>query len=144
MPLLQRLVYAATGVPPILQKYGRADSGQPLLLHPEGWHISVSHSGGREAAVVSPRLVGVDIERVRPVCRALARRIFTPDERLQIELSANPALAYTRLWTMRESHAKCTGAGLRGVLALAGKPLPAGYAWRSEEKNGYIVTVCMG
>ena len=140
--VLQRLVYAVTRVKPKRQCYGQTMAGQTLLLYPEGWHISKSHSGYREVAVVSRRPVGVDIEQVRPVHPALARRVFTEDERLSVERSKDPDREYTRLWTVRESFAKCTGEGLRGVKAYAEKPLPFGYVWRSEYKDGYVITVC--
>jgi 4'-phosphopantetheinyl transferase len=135
-------VYAVTGVHPAGQRYGRTEEGKPLLLYPEGWHVSLSHSRGREVAAVSRRPIGVDIERVRPVCPALARRIFTPEEWLAIESSADPALEYTRLWTRRESFCKCTGEGMRGLMASSGKRLPDGYVWRNGVKSGYVTAVC--
>ena len=141
--VLPRLVYAVTGVAPARQRYGRTDFGKPVLLYPEGWHVGLSHSGGREAAVVSRRPAGVDMERIRPYHTILARRVFTPDECLRIENAKNPDAEYTRLWTLRESQAKCTGQGMKGVMALAGKPLPDGFLWRSEVKGGYIMTVCL-
>jgi phosphopantetheinyl transferase len=140
---LRGLVYAVTGVPPAGQRYARTESGKPVLLHPEGWQISVSHSRGREAAALSKRLIGVDVELVRPYHAALARRVFTPDERLVIAASDNPDAAYTRLWTLRESLCKCTGEGMRGLMSNAGKRLPSNYVWRSMYSSNHVITVCV-
>ena len=73
--------------------------GKPLL---EGQYISITHSYDFVMIALSPRPVGIDIERCTPRILCLAPR-FTPwqapldmDEPTQIQ-------AYTQLWTIKEA-----------------------------------------
>ena len=73
--------------------------GKPLL---EGQYISISHSQDFVMIALSPRPIGIDIERCPPRILRLAPR-FTPwqappdmDELTQIQ-------AYTQLWTIKEA-----------------------------------------
>ena len=73
--------------------------GKPLF---EGQNISISHSQDFVMIALSPRPVGIDIERCTPRILRLAPR-FTPwqappdmDELTQIQ-------AYTQLWTIKEA-----------------------------------------
>ena len=73
--------------------------GKPLL---EGQYISISHSQDFVMIALSPRPIGIDIERCTPRILRLAPR-FTPwqappdmDELTQIQ-------AYTQLWTIKEA-----------------------------------------
>ena len=54
------------------------ESGKPLL---EGWHISISHTKGYVAVMLSKtREVGVDIEYVSERIKRIADRFLRPDE----------------------------------------------------------------
>ena len=73
--------------------------GKPLL---EGQYISITHSHNFVMIALSPRPIGIDIERCTPRILRLAPR-FTPwqappdmDELTQIQ-------AYTQLWTIKEA-----------------------------------------
>ena len=76
--------------------------GKPLL---EGQYISITHSQNFVMIALSPRPVGIDIERCTPRILRLAPR-FTPwqappdmDELTQLQ-------PYTLLWTTKEAHYK--------------------------------------
>ena len=78
--------------------------GKPLL---EGQCISITHSQDFVMIALSPRPIGIDIERCTPRILRLASR-FTPwqapsdmDELTQIR-------AYTQLWTIKEALYKVT------------------------------------
>ena len=78
--------------------------GKPQL---EGQYISITHSQDFVMIALSPRPVGIDIERCTPRILRLAPR-FTPwqapsdmDELTQIQ-------AYTQLWTIKEALYKVT------------------------------------
>ncbi len=53
--------------------------GKPRL---EGshWHISISHSRGRAAAIASPVPVGIDIQHIVPRIARIAHRFLRPEE----------------------------------------------------------------
>lgn len=78
--------------------------------------VSLSHGGGWIAAATTHSgCVGVDIEAVRPVTTALARRCLTPSELAWWEAAQDGRprmLRFLRLWTAKEAYVKATGAGL--------------------------------
>lgn len=113
--------------------------GKPQVLHPRGWHMSLSHSRDAVALMLAEQPAGIDIEpRVRKArWAALARRQFHADECAQLEAQAASgfASAALALWTAKEAWAKASG---EGVVGMARAPslrwqdgrwaLPAGHA----------------
>jgi 4'-phosphopantetheinyl transferase len=91
--------------------------GKPLLLQEPDLHFSLSHSDGWVAVAVSwKRLVGVDIERVRPIPDALdlANGLFAKRETRRIRSTAerSRSSAFLTIWTRKESYLKAIGTGL--------------------------------
>ena len=89
-------------LPTIVRYY--TSEGKPQL---KGQYISISHSHDFVMIALSPRPIGIDIERGTPRILRLAPR-FTPwqapsdmDELTQIQ-------AYTQLWTIKEALYKVT------------------------------------
>lgn len=79
------------------------DRGAPVL--PAGWVGSVSHKGGRAAALVAPAdgtRVGVDLEHARPSRADIARRILTPRELAGLA-EAERALGATLRFSIKEA-----------------------------------------
>ncbi|HUQ49065.1 MAG TPA: 4'-phosphopantetheinyl transferase superfamily protein [Gemmatimonadaceae bacterium] len=97
--------------------------GKPALMDqgPRKIFFNNTHSGGLGLiAVTSGREVGIDMERVRDIERALqvSKRFFTPDE--HAELAALPAdemiRAFLSIWCRREAGTKARGASVwRGL-----------------------------
>lgn len=81
--------------------------------HPE-IHFNVSHSGRWIVVALSEAPVGVDVEKVRNVNLAVARRFFATEEYQQ--LIAQPLEMqqsfFFDLWTLKESYLKALGTGL--------------------------------
>jgi len=80
--------------------------------------VSVTHSDGRAAAVVSPFAVGIDLEPVsRPTARILGD-FALPEEIVildQLAAPEQPEGAWpTRLWCAKEAAGKALGTGLAG------------------------------
>lgn len=94
----------------------REPGGRPFLRGAEHLFFSLSHSGERALVAVADVVVGVDVERVRPVPRAegIARRVLHPET--VATLGALPMSDYVRsfldAWTQREAHVKAVGGGL--------------------------------
>lgn len=104
--------YGITELP--IFEYG--EHGKPTILgHPE-IHFNLSHC--REAAVcmISDHPVGVDVESVRPLKDSLAEYTMNDAELDEIRQAANPALQFTRFWTMKEALLKLTGEGINNHL----------------------------
>lgn len=94
----------------------------------EGVDFSISHCKNAIAVVLSDRPVGVDVESFRHAEDALLRRTMNSREQEEVRAAADPAEAFTRLWTRKEAVLKLRGTGLvddlHGVL-LPNPELPA-------------------
>lgn len=126
------------------------ENGKPYLVdHPE-LHFSLSHSGEAVMCAVSDSAVGCDVEKIGERKTTLAARFFHPAE--QAMLAAAPAdtqrTLFYRIWTAKESFAKCTGQGIRGMRDLCVVPsgtvqCAAGeYYIKEVEFDGYAACVC--
>jgi 4'-phosphopantetheinyl transferase len=106
-----------------LEGTGSPASPWHLLRSPQGYpnvattgnarrSVSLAHSGAIVACAIAARgTIGVDVERIdaeRPVA-ALARAAFGPTEIAEVEREG--AMAFYRIWTLREALAKASGQG---------------------------------
>lgn len=113
----RELVAAYASCPPDQQMWERDDRGRPLVVHPGGLQVSLSHG---EAVVVAAlscgAAVGVDVERLRPLAdrAALVRTALSEAERRTVhELpDALRDAQVLRFWTRKEAVAKALGTGL--------------------------------
>ncbi len=87
------------------------DAGVPLPSN--GFYWSLSHKERMVAAVVSPRPVGIDLERMAPVYERLYDRIADADE-WGLAPDRSERLFY-RFWTAKEAVLKAVGKGLTGL-----------------------------
>ncbi len=111
------------------------DSGAPPMLH---FSLSHSHEMGLFGFCAN-RVIGVDIEQIRPVgtMDAIAKRFLSGPEREALGkagLLRKPALFF-QLWTMKEACVKATGEGLRGLKEME---IPDGRAAGDHEDKGLI------
>lgn len=106
--------------------------GKPALAEPNELHLEFNstHSGGLALIAVSrARQVGIDVEHVRPVPKALqlAKRFFSSGEyRILSDLPDDDrGRAFLSIWVSREGTAKAQGLSVwRG---LAGNAISAGW-----------------
>jgi 4'-phosphopantetheinyl transferase len=106
--LLLRDMLADWGIAPV-PEIAAGERGRPHF--PSRPELSFSFAHSADLAVCALRrdgVIGVDIERVRPVRPRVAERFFTPEERAEIDASADTA-AFFRVWTRRESVFKAFG-----------------------------------
>lgn len=94
-----------------LPRFACAPNGKPSLVHHSLYtiHFSMSHCPSAVACAVSDSPVGIDVETFDHYDEELARHVMNDDEMLRILSSANPAVEFTRLWTMKESLYKMKG-----------------------------------
>ncbi len=72
--------------------------------------ISLSHAGDYVAVAIDRLPVGIDIEQIRPCKESLVKRFFSEAERAYVEQLQG--VAFTAIWTLKESFVKATGMGL--------------------------------
>jgi 4'-phosphopantetheinyl transferase len=117
--------------------------GKPSIAgHPE-IHFNLSHCKEAAICVVGDKALGVDVESVSEYDESVARYAMN-DEELHIILNApESAMAFTRLWTMKEAAVKMTGTGLGNrseIKNLLDKPFCIKTV---ESKNHkYIYSIC--
>ena len=117
------------------------DNGKPMLQGHPDIHFSMSHCHEAVAVAVSDRPVGIDIETTAHYSTEVARRVMSDDEMRQIEASARPEVAFTRLWTMKESLFKLTGDDNGGDIAhLLANTIK--YRFDTTVHPRYIYTTC--
>lgn len=78
----------------------------------EGVDFSISHCKNAIAVVLSDRPVGVDVESFRHAEEPLLKRTMNPEEQAEVRNAADPAEAFTCLWTRKEAVLKLRGTGL--------------------------------
>ena len=117
------------------------DKGKPLLQGHPDIHFSLSHCHEAVAVAVSDHPVGIDIETTGHYSAEVARRVMSDDEMREIEASAQPEVAFTRLWTMKESLYKLTGddngGDMAGMLSDISK-----YRFTTTIHPRFIYTAC--
>ena len=114
--LLQRALMQEYGIDE-MPVFTYENKGKPLLQGHPDIHFSMSHCHEAVAVAVSERPVGIDIETLDHYSPEVARHVMSDDEMRQIEASSQPDVAFTRLWTMKESYFKLTGDDHGGDIA---------------------------
>ena len=88
------------------------DCGKPYLSQ-SSLYFNLSHTGTVAACALSDREIGLDIQTRSAWRESLVRRIFTEEEQKWILDSEDRDVAFTRLWTRKESYVKAAGQGMR-------------------------------
>lgn len=111
--------------------------------------FNLSHSGERVMCVLSGQEVGCDVEKVKDMELAVAKRFFTEREYLQVAAQPEKEARndmFFRIWTRKESYMKATGLGMQ----LAPESFDAdpeygicGYHFKEYDlRDGYRYAVC--
>jgi len=131
--LLRSLLGACLDQPPSSLVFAYNDFGKPSLAAHSDFCFNVSHSGGVALlAFAAGAPIGVDIERLRPMHRALAlaERFFSQQESFALRSLAAGAIdtAFLSCWTRKEAAVKALGINLDGQLgwfSVPVEPMPA-------------------
>lgn len=113
--------------PPGSFVFGAGEHGRPFL---EGvdcpFSFNLSHSEGLAALVICEAVVGVDIERVRPLHHDVADMFFSPPENEALGKLGEERRAegFYRCWTAKEAVLKALGSGL----SISGKSFTVDFA----------------
>ena len=119
-------------------------NGKPILKDYPDIHFNISHCSQAVACALMPYPVGIDVEKILEFDEDLARFVSNDNEFGQILDSPDPAIAFTILWTKKESFLKLTGLGLttgekiRNILT----DISCEFTTLINESSGYILTLC--
>ncbi|MBN1520346.1 MAG: 4'-phosphopantetheinyl transferase superfamily protein [Spirochaetales bacterium] len=94
---------------------GRTELGAPFVANAPGAHVSLSHSGSMVACVLSSLPVGLDVqEDTLPDLAELIPGACSPAEAARLASLDPPERLdlFLKIWTGKESAAKCLGVGL--------------------------------
>lgn len=89
-----------------------ATSGKPYLSSHPHIHFNLSHCDAGVACGISNTPIGIDVETVRRIDDYVVRRVCSASERKILKHSENTDLAFTIMWTLKESWVKAIGYGL--------------------------------
>ena len=120
-------------------KVGVTSGGKPYLSSHPHIHFSLSHSEQCAVCAVSDHLIGIDVEKVRPVSSRMKKK------RLNLPADSDDITAIRR-WTIMESYGKMLGCGVgkrswKDMMEDAeGKCCfrDMSFLWGT----GYVITVC--
>jgi len=116
------------------------DRGKPYLKDYPHIRFNLSHSGNTIACALSGNEVGVDVQTIRRVTEKTAKRVLTGDEFLIYQDSSDKDDYFSKIWTIKESYLKKTGAGLtvelNEISAAEIKNI------KIHKKNDYYCSVC--
>lgn len=121
--LLRTILGRYLDLEPSQLQFSYSSRGKPALVNTntaESLCFNLSHSNGLALYTVTrSRLIGIDLEHVRPMPDAekLAKRFFSPHEYAVIStlLPEQKQEAFFNAWTRKEAYLKATGDGLAGL-----------------------------
>lgn len=87
-------------------------NGKPYLKEYPGIFFNISHCRKGIACAVCKCPVGVDVEEIQPGAE-IREMVLNREEKEAVEMSQEPEVEFTRLWTRKESVLKLSGEGIR-------------------------------
>ena len=96
-------------------RYAFTDMGKPYFPDMPAIEFSVSHSGTKAGVCFSERVIGFDLEKIKDIDLAIAKRFFHENEYadiLRTESEQERIEHFFRFWTVKESCLKAAGVGL--------------------------------
>lgn len=96
------------------------ENGKPIIKNPEGYFISISHSFGISALVISDVPIGIDIEKIRDFDFSRMKKGFLSEKE---ENDAKTLRDFFDIWTKKEAEAKISGDGIFSLRKKDGKAL---------------------
>ncbi len=112
---LRSILGEVVGASPSALRFELGPHGKPSLPGKGAPHFNLSHSHTEALlAVCADRVVGVDIERVRPdaATEAVAATVFSTRERKALASADDPVTTFFRTWVAKEAYIKAHGRGL--------------------------------
>ena len=117
------------------------EHGKPLLADYPDIHFNLSHCHEAVVCAVSDRPVGIDVESIRRYRESLVRFTMSEEEQQAIFEADDPALMFTRLWTMKEARLKLSGEGIGHNMATVLNDATVGFETVVSADRRYVYSV---
>lgn len=126
---LRELLSRYTNEAPRDLRFSMTREGKPFLTSARDLEFNITHSGDLVLfGIGRSRPVGVDMERIKPIPRALelAKRYMAPDEHALVADASVETRDHTflSLWVKREGSGKAYGVGIWKVLESSRRDYP--------------------
>lgn len=121
--LARNMLAEVLGCAPDDVPFAYEENGRPYVPN-SAYRFNISHSENLVAVAVHTADVGIDVERIREVPMAMARKYFCADENLYLfghepqdtdfasVASPDVLLRFFEIWTAKEAYLKSMGRGL--------------------------------
>lgn len=118
------------------------EHGKPAIVgHPEIF-FNLSHCKEAAVCAISDRPIGVDVESVRAFKDSLVRYTMNDAEIRQIETAEDQAVAFIKLWTMKEAALKLEGMGISKDMKEALCQENLSFETFVDSKRRFIYSIC--
>jgi len=118
------------------------EHGKPAIVgHPEIF-FNLSHCKEAAVCAISDRPIGVDVESVRAFKDSLVRYTMNDAEIRQIETAEDQAVAFIKLWTMKEAALKLEGTGISKDMKEALCQENLSFETFVDSKRRFIYSIC--
>lgn len=112
--LIRQIIHDMYAIPIDQVVFETEGNGKPVVRQIPSFHFNLSHSGDWVVCAVDDAPVGIDIEEMKPIDLAIAKRFFSTEE--YTDLLSQPAeqqeAYFFHLWSMKEAFIKLTGKGI--------------------------------
>ena len=118
------------------------EHGKPSIVgHPEIF-FNLSHCKEAAICAISDQPIGVDVESVRTLKDSLVRYTMNDAEISEIEASEDQAVAFIRLWTMKEAALKLEGTGISKDMKEVLHQENLDFETFVDSKRRFIYSIC--
>lgn len=109
--MLQQMLRSSFGLN-VCPEFSYKANGKPYLKEYPGIFFNISHCRKGIACAVCDCPVGIDIEEIQSGAQ-IRDLVLNREEKEAVEMSEEPEVEFTRLWTRKESFLKLIGEGIR-------------------------------
>ena len=118
------------------------EHGKPAIVgHPEIF-FNFSHCKEAVLCAISEQPVGVDVESVRSFNDSLVHYTMNEDEIREIETAEDRAVAFIRLWTMKEAALKLEGTGISKDMKLVLQQDGLDFETFVDAQRRFVYSIC--
>ena len=118
------------------------EHGKPAIVGHSEIFFNFSHCKEAVLCAISEQPVGVDVESVRSFNDSLVHYTMNEDEIREIETAEDRAVAFIRLWTMKEATLKLEGTGISKDMKQVLQQDGLDFETFIDPKRRFVYSIC--